>query len=102
MADLKYLCNSTETHVFELSLLNPSKKVETQYNDALTLRRKGGGHRHQDRRGYDDDDSDLLVCQHSGFFSICLILVGLIKFILLFDKKGTKMYVKVRHIIYTF
>ena len=43
---------------------NPSslpKKVEQQYNDALMLRWKGGGHCHQDRRGYEDDECDLLV-----------------------------------------
>ena len=37
------------------------KSGKTQYNDAFTLRLKGGSHRHQDHCKYDNDGSNLLV-----------------------------------------
>jgi hypothetical protein len=44
---------------------NPSSSAKItgkmQYNDASTLRWKGGGHRHQDRLESNNDGSDLLV-----------------------------------------
>jgi hypothetical protein len=54
LADLKDLCNSTETYILNYQCwTNPSSVAKTsgkaQYNDALTLRWKGGVHRHRDQ-----------------------------------------------------